>query len=110
MTGAFNVQSVLIGIRGGLNCFELFDSGSNIVFSNGLLDPWRGGGVQTSISDTLTAILIPEVCLLVSVSVDCVGVLESLINATLISSIPWQVALEQAELPCLDISSSMLPC
>jgi hypothetical protein len=32
--------------------------GSNIVFSNGQLDPWRGGGVQESISDSLVAIII----------------------------------------------------
>jgi len=33
---------------------------SNIVFSNGMLDPWRGGGVQQSISDSLVAILIKD--------------------------------------------------
>jgi len=36
--------------------------GSNILFSNGILDPWRGGGVQHDISekDDLIAILIEE--------------------------------------------------
>ncbi|XP_033632397.1 lysosomal Pro-X carboxypeptidase-like [Asterias rubens] len=33
---------------------------SNIVFSNGLLDPWSSGGVLKSISDTLVAVIIPE--------------------------------------------------
>lgn len=34
---------------------------SNIVFSNGLLDPWHGGGVMRDISDTLVSLVIPEV-------------------------------------------------
>lgn len=33
---------------------------SNIVFSNGLLDPWSGGGVLSNISRTISAIVIPE--------------------------------------------------
>jgi lysosomal Pro-X carboxypeptidase len=33
---------------------------SNIVWSQGEYDPWRGGGVQTSLSDSLVAFVIPE--------------------------------------------------
>ncbi|XP_046550785.1 lysosomal Pro-X carboxypeptidase-like [Haliotis rubra] len=33
---------------------------SNIIFSNGLLDPWSSGGVLNSVSDTLIAIQIPD--------------------------------------------------
>ncbi|XP_007440930.1 lysosomal Pro-X carboxypeptidase [Python bivittatus] len=33
---------------------------SNIIFSNGGLDPWSGGGVTQNITDTLVAIVIPE--------------------------------------------------
>jgi lysosomal Pro-X carboxypeptidase len=36
-------------------------AGSNIVFTNGALDPWHGGGVLDSLSDTLVAVIIPEV-------------------------------------------------
>lgn len=36
------------------------NSSSNIIFTNGLLDPWYGGGVLKSLSDTLIAILIED--------------------------------------------------
>jgi len=35
-------------------------SASNIVFSNGLLDPWHNGGPLTDLSDSLVAIIISE--------------------------------------------------
>jgi len=41
---------------GGMN----IGAASNIIFSNGMLDPWRGGGVQVTISDSLIAILIEQ--------------------------------------------------
>lgn len=34
--------------------------GSNIIFSNGLLDPWSGGGVLKNISETIVALVTEE--------------------------------------------------
>jgi len=54
------------GLRPRPNMAELIYGGrnirasSNIVFSNGLLDPWSGGGVLESMSDSLIAVIIPE--------------------------------------------------
>ncbi|XP_066521849.1 lysosomal Pro-X carboxypeptidase [Hoplias malabaricus] len=43
-------------LYGGKN----ISSHSNIVFSNGGLDPWMSGGVTKDLSDTLVAIVIPD--------------------------------------------------
>ena len=39
----------------------LWRSASNVVLFNGLLDPWHGGGVLQSLSNTVVALEIPEV-------------------------------------------------
>ncbi|KPM05102.1 lysosomal Pro-X carboxypeptidase-like protein, partial [Sarcoptes scabiei] len=51
----------------GLKILTLFggeniQAASNIIFSNGLRDPWSAGGVLKSISKTLIAITIPGAC------------------------------------------------
>nr|XP_006628138.2 PREDICTED: lysosomal Pro-X carboxypeptidase [Lepisosteus oculatus] len=45
-----------ITVYGGKN----ISSHSNIIFSNGGLDPWSGGGVTQKISGSLVVIMIPE--------------------------------------------------
>lgn len=37
-----------------------FRYASNIVFSNGLMDPWSGGGVLRSMNNEIVIIIIPD--------------------------------------------------
>ncbi|CAH2103008.1 unnamed protein product [Euphydryas editha] len=53
----YNVQPRPQGARVEYGGARL-QAASNIVFSNGLLDPWAGGGILNSISNTITAVLI----------------------------------------------------
>lgn len=48
--------SWVLSMYGGKN----ISSHSNIIFSNGGLDPWSAGGVTQNISDSLVAIMIPD--------------------------------------------------
>ncbi|NXU81730.1 PCP carboxypeptidase, partial [Oreotrochilus melanogaster] len=48
--------SWILSMYGGKN----ISSHSNIIFSNGGLDPWSAGGVTQNITDSLVAIVIPE--------------------------------------------------
>ncbi|XP_076040777.1 lysosomal Pro-X carboxypeptidase-like [Oratosquilla oratoria] len=43
-------------LYGGKN----IQAASNIVFSNGLLDPWHSGGVMEDVNPTVVALIIPE--------------------------------------------------
>ncbi|KAJ3696160.1 hypothetical protein LUZ60_001537 [Juncus effusus] len=45
---------------GGHNISKVLEKfGSNIIFSNGLLDPWSGGSVLNKISDSIVALVAP---------------------------------------------------
>jgi lysosomal Pro-X carboxypeptidase len=39
---------------------QKFTSFSNIIFSNGLLDPWSGGGVLRTFNNDIEAVILPE--------------------------------------------------
>lgn len=39
---------------------QRLEAASNIIFSNGLLDPWSGGGVLRTFNDYIDVIIIPE--------------------------------------------------
>jgi lysosomal Pro-X carboxypeptidase len=36
------------------------EGASNLVFSNGLMGPWHGGGILQNVSDTIVAVVIPN--------------------------------------------------
>lgn len=40
--------------------FLFFSGASNIVFSNGLLDPWSGGGVFSTENENIQIVIIPD--------------------------------------------------
>jgi pimeloyl-ACP methyl ester carboxylesterase len=39
---------------------DAIPASSNIIFANGLLDPWHSGGVLQNVSDSILALIIPE--------------------------------------------------
>ncbi|NWS53083.1 PCP carboxypeptidase, partial [Chunga burmeisteri] len=56
MWGVRPRPSWVLSMYGGKN----ISSHSNIIFSNGGLDPWSAGGVTENITDSLVAIVIPD--------------------------------------------------
>ena len=54
------------GVKPNLNWTEVsywgknIESASNILFSNGLLDPWSAGGVMKNLAPTLPIVIIPD--------------------------------------------------
>ncbi|XP_043927145.1 lysosomal Pro-X carboxypeptidase [Protopterus annectens] len=56
MWGVKPRQTWITSVYGGKN----ISAHSNIIFSNGDMDPWSGGGVRKKISESLIAINIPE--------------------------------------------------
>nr|CAD7398982.1 unnamed protein product [Timema cristinae] len=49
-------QDLIVKLYGGKD----ISTASNIVFSNGLLDPWSSGGVLRSLSKTVVSVIIPD--------------------------------------------------
>jgi len=45
---------------GGINPGADFDASSNIIFSNGKLDPWSGGGVLTNVTNNNIALIVED--------------------------------------------------
>uniref|UniRef100_A0A7S1LPM0 Uncharacterized protein n=1 Tax=Neobodo designis TaxID=312471 RepID=A0A7S1LPM0_NEODS len=57
----YNVSSAVAWPKTQYGGWGVADWGSNIVFSNGGLDPWRPGGITTSRTPNVTTIIIPDV-------------------------------------------------
>lgn len=45
---------------GGQNPEADFDGSSNIIFSNGKLDPWHAGGILTNVTDNNIALIVED--------------------------------------------------
>lgn len=52
---------VILHLDKFVSFFVVFRSGaSNIIFSNGLLDPWSGGGVLHKPNERISIVIIPD--------------------------------------------------